>query len=376
MKIILKTLHHRGNPQITIHFPFNQEIKSYILKCDGVKWSSSYKLLYIENSPQNLNHLFNHLRLKNWFVDYSQLKSTSTNPPKKTSTKITVSEIELSVKKQETLAKFKLWMEQQRYSDNTINTYTSLLIVFFKFYADKEFHSITKEDIIRFNTEYILHNQYSTTFQNQIINAIKLFYRKFESTILNLEELDRPKKSSYLPEIFSLEEIEHLLNSVTNLKHKVLLSVVYSAGLRIGEALSLKLSDIDKSRMLIRIENAKGRKDRYTPLSPNLLVLLDVYYRIYKPKHYLIEGKNNQKYSQSSARSVFKKAITKAAITKRVTLHSLRHSYATHLLESGTDIRYIQELLGHNSPKTTMIYTHVSTYNLKNIKSPFDKLNI
>ncbi len=376
MKITLKIFQHNNKEQIGIYFPYNYEAKEYIKKLEGVKWSRTNKVFYIENASNNLNQLFNYLRAKKWFVNYEQVKKTVQKNQNEIKQKTKVVRKQLSAKKLERLNAFKLWMEQQRYSDNTINTYSSLLKVFFEFYYTKELNAITKDDIVRFNTEYILGNKYSATFQNQIINAIKLFYRKIESTTLNLEELDRPKKSTYLPEIFSIEEVENLLNSVSNLKHKVLLAIVYSAGLRIGEALTLRLSDIDSQRMLIRIENAKGRKDRYAPLSLNLLPLLRVYYSIYTPKKYLIEGKNGGQYSQSSARAIFKKALNNTTIKKRVTLHSLRHSYATHLLESGTDIRYIQELLGHNSPKTTMIYTHVSTYNLKNIKSPFDKLKI
>lgn len=376
MEITLKIFQHHNKEQIGIYFPYNYDVKEYIKRHEGVKWSDTNKVFYIEHVSNNFNLLFNYLRAKKWFVNYEQVKKIAAKDQKEIKQKTKVVRKQLSVKKLERLNAFKLWMEQQRYSDNTINTYSSLLKVFFEFYYTKELDAITKDDIIRFNTEYILGNKYSATFQNQIINAIKLFYRKIESTTLNLEELDRPKKSTYLPEIFSIEEVESLLNSVSNLKHKVLLAIVYSAGLRIGEALSLRLSDIDSKRMLIRIENAKGRKDRYAPLSPNLLPLLRVYYSIYTPKKHLIEGKYGGQYSQSSARAIFKKALNSTTIKKRVTLHSLRHSYATHLLESGTDIRYIQELLGHNSPKTTMIYTHVSTYNLKNIKSPFDKLKI
>jgi site-specific recombinase XerD len=150
--------------------------------------------------------------------------------------------------------------------------------------------------------------------------------------------------------------------------------VVYSAGLRIGEALNLRPDDIDTSRGLILIRSAKGRKDRFTLLAPGLVPLLESYREHYQPKHFLFEGRSGEAYTQVSARQVLRKALGLAGIKKYVTLHTLRHSFATHLLESGTDIRYIQELLGHNSPKTTMIYTHVSSTNLTEIINPFDNL--
>ncbi|WP_233702685.1 tyrosine-type recombinase/integrase [Hyunsoonleella flava] len=161
---------------------------------------------------------------------------------------------------------------------------------------------------------------------------------------------------------------------MTNLKHKTLLSLIYSAGLRIGEATNIKIKDIDSKRMLIHIKNAKGKKDRYTLLSSSFLELLRDYYKTYKPENYLFEGHNKQQYSSSSAQKILKNAAKKIGLKKRITLHTLRHSFATHLLENGTDIRYIQELLGHNSPKTTMIYTHVSETTIRKIKNPFDNI--
>ena len=149
---------------------------------------------------------------------------------------------------------------------------------------------------------------------------------------------------------------------------------MYSGGLRIGEALNLKVTDIDSKRMLIHIKQAKGKKDRYTLLSLNFLILLRAYYKSYQPKKYLFEGQNGNQYTNSSAQAILKKALKKSNIKKDITLHSLRHSFATHLLENGTDIRYIQELLGHSSPKTTMIYTHVTESSLKKIRNPFDDL--
>jgi len=270
----------------------------------------------------------------------------------------------------------KKWMLSKRYSANTIKTYTHVLSVFFKFFNTKQPSEIVSNDIIIFNVEYILKNKLSGTYQSQFINALKLYYNINENKKLDPKKLIRPKKQNSLPKVLSEKEIFLLLNSIKNMKHKTMLCLIYSAGLRRGELLNLKISDIESDRNLIAIRSGKGMKDRYVPLSNTILTMLRVYYKLYKPKHYLFEGVNGGKYSERSIELVLKNAAKQAGFTKPLTLHMLRHSYATHLLEQGTNLRMIQEILGHKSPKTTQIYTHVSNESLKKIQSPFDKLNI
>ena len=187
--------------------------------------------------------------------------------------------------------------------------------------------------------------------------------------------IHRPRREKLLPNVLSKIEVKKILTAPVNLKHRVMLSLIYSCGLRRSELLGLKPSDIDSKRNLIFIHQAKGKKDRIAPLSPKILSMLREYYMGYKPQTWLFEGyQKGRRYSEKSLQSVLKVAVYKAGIEKPVTLHWLRHSYATHLLESGTDLRYIQELLGHSSSKTTEIYTHVSTNSLQQIRSPFDDL--
>ena len=193
---------------------------------------------------------------------------------------------------------------------------------------------------------------------------------------MNLEKLQRPHKESRLPEVLSKEEVQNIIGATNNLKHKAMLSLIYACGLRRSEIINLRVKDLDSNRKLIRIEQAKGKKDRYVTFSPKLRNLLADYYKQYKPEEFLFEGQFGRQYAPSSLAQVLQMCATKADIKKKITLHTLRHSYATHLLESGTDIRYIQELLGHNSPKTTMIYTHVSSKKLSEIISPFDDLKL
>jgi len=218
--------------------------------------------------------------------------------------------------------------------------------------------------------------QSSTSTLNQAINALKFYYgsmlkKKF------VYELKRPRKDKKLPVVLSKEEVAKILSSVDNLKHKTILMLTYSAGLRVGEVVRLKPEDIDSKRMLIHVKGSKGRKDRYTLLSKTVLQTLREYWREYKPDKWLFEGARVGRYlSIRSVQKIFEHACRKAGIKKDITVHTLRHSFATHLLEGGTDLRYIQELLGHKDSKTTEIYTHVSTQSLGKIKSPLDSIDL
>ena len=184
--------------------------------------------------------------------------------------------------------------------------------------------------------------------------------------------IERPRKKQKLPKVLSKEEVKTLIHSTNNIKHRCIVSLLYSAGLRRSELINLKLEDIDSKRMLIHIRDAKRGKDRYTLLSKNTLHDLRQYYKAWKPKSYLFEGPKCKPYTGSSVEKIVKRAALKASILKKVTPHMLRHSFATHLLESGTDLRHIQTLLGHDSSKTTEIYTHVAVSSFNSIKNPLD----
>ena len=225
--------------------------------------------------------------------------------------------------------------------------------------------------ISRFNYEFIVKPGKSISYQNQAINAIKQFLQ-YHNISLEFGDLERPRKEKKLPVILSMEEVRRLIQCAYNIRHKALLSLIYSAGFRVGEAMRLRISDVDSERMLIHIKGAKGRKDRYTLLSKRALEILREHMRIYTPKIYIFEASGGKPYSVRSAQNVLQIAAKRAGIEKKITPHSLRHSFATHLLENGTDIRYIQNLLGHSSPKTTMIYTHVSDIAVQKIRNPFD----
>jgi integrase/recombinase XerD len=269
------------------------------------------------------------------------------------------------------------WMTSKRYSPQTIESYTGVLKSFFHFHHTRPVSAINADDVTEYNNKYILKNHYSSSYQNQLVNALKLYYQVAEHTAMEIELLHRPRKERKLPNVLSMDEVRSLLSAPGNIKHRAMLSLIYSCGLRRGELLALKIADVDSARHLLHIHEGKGKKDRAIPLSGKILHLLREYYKSCHPVQWLFEGaKKGEPYSEKSLESVLKQAVQRAGIKKPVSLHWLRHSYATHLLESGTDLRYIQVLLGHNSSKTTEIYTHVSTLHLQQIRSPFDSLGI
>ncbi|WP_238769900.1 tyrosine-type recombinase/integrase [Maribellus maritimus] len=266
-------------------------------------------------------------------------------------------------------------LKQKRYSENTIRSYTAYFKDFVHYFRDSELNEITQEQINYYILELVQNHQISASQQNQRINAIKFYYEKVQRGDRRLYSIERPRKSKRLPKVLSKEEIQQIIMQCNNLKHKCILSLIYSAGLRRSELLSIKLTDIHSDRGMIRIEAAKGQKDRYSLLSVSLLKLLRIYYKQYRPKYWLFEGPvRGEAYSSSSISKILTEATYKAGIRKRVTPHMLRHSFATHLLEQGTDLRYIQELLGHGSSKTTEIYTHVSKRYMEKIKNPLDDI--
>lgn len=261
---------------------------------------------------------------------------------------------------------------QKRYSNNTQRVYCNYFNDFINYFNEVNLEVISKEQINSYVLTLIRSKNISTSQQNQRINAIKFYYEKVLGRERQYYELHRPKKEHKLPKVLSKNEVKKILDSCINIKHKCILMLFYSAGLRRSELINLKISDINSERMIINIIGAKGKKDRISLLSENTLKLLRKYYKEYKPSEWLFEGPNGKKYSPTSTANILKKAARIGGIKKNVTPHMLRHSFATHLLEQGTDLRYIQELLGHNSSRTTEIYAHVSTKAINKIKNPID----
>ena len=271
---------------------------------------------------------------------------------------------------------FIMKLKELRYSLNTEKTYKFALEDYLNYHHTIDIEKLNEGHIQSFLRHLVMERNVSTSYQNQAINAIKFYYERVLGGQRKTYFIDRPKKEKTLPIVLSEEEILLILRSVSNLKHKAILMVIYSAGLRISECINLKIKDIDSNRMQIRVEQSKGKKDRYTLLSTKTLLILRDYFKTYRPKEFLFEGQDGGCYSTRSIQNIFRDAVEKTKIKKKVSVHSLRHSFATHLLENGTNLRYIQSLLGHSNSKTTEIYTHVTTKGFEQLKSPLDNLDI
>ncbi len=265
-------------------------------------------------------------------------------------------------------------MRLRNYSRKTMKAYMSCLRSFVKHFRPRHPRELTDGDIRGYLLHLLEHEKLAPATVNQAFSALRFLYVELYKKPFVFGSIPRPRKERQLPEILSEEEVLRILQAVDNLKHKTILMLIYSAGLRVGEAVRLRIEDIDSDRKLIHLRGAKGKKDRYTLLADSVLERLREYYRLYRPREFLFEGADGRRhYSERSVQHVFERAVEAAGIRKQVSVHSLRHSFATHLLEGGTDLRYIQELLGHNSSKTTEIYTHVSTKSLGRIMSPLDQ---
>lgn len=263
-------------------------------------------------------------------------------------------------------------LKELRYSDSTIKTYTNFLSIFFTHHYMYQPNEITNDQVRAYMRHLVQEREVSESYQNQMINAIKFYYEKILGSSKQIYFIDRPKKSRSLPTVLSQEETIKLLKSITNIKHKTALTIIYSAGLRISELINLKINDIDFDKKRIHLIAAKGKKDRYVQLANRTDQLIHYYLKRYNPEVYMFEGFKGGKYSATSIQKFIKKYARDIGITKQITPHSLRHSFATHLLEKGIDLRYIQYILGHSSSKTTEIYTHITQVGINRITNPLD----
>lgn len=263
-------------------------------------------------------------------------------------------------------------LKRKRYSRHTIKNYLRHIELFLSYIGNGK---IDGDAIIGYLDYLVSEKRVSPAYQQMATNAIRYLVVHILQEKMPKSSL-RPKRERPLPLVLSIQEVEKILAATSNIKHRLVILLIYSAGLRISEAVNLQLKDIDYERRIITIRKGKGKKDRQVPLSTKLEKYLSKYFREYKPGRYLFEGQKGGKYSVRSIQTVFRNACKKAGIKKPATVHSLRHSYATHLLEAGTDLRIIQELLGHQSSKTTEIYTHVSSSTIAGVRSPADDLDI
>ncbi len=369
--IILKHIFINNIKYIGLKFQSDKILNNLIKELPSIKWSEEFHMYCILNNKENLNAIFNLFRgvawiNTNYFFEKSNAKQLN-------------EEFDISwFKKRAKVKKYKYCpesyltkLEVKKYANNTVKTYVTCFEKFINYFYSKEIDHLNENDV-RDYLIYLVQNKSSNSYINQSINAIKFYYEIVLGLPNRFYTIERPRKEKKLPIVLSKQEVKQLILVTKNRKHKCIIALLYSSGLRRSELINLKIQDIDSKRMVIKVNDTKGNKDRYTLLANSILDDLRAYYRIYTPKIYLFEGHKGGKYSSSSIANIITNASKKAKINKKITPHTLRHSFATHLLENGTDLRYIQVLLGHNSTKTTEIYTHVATNNFNSIKNPLD----
>jgi site-specific recombinase XerD len=325
-------------------------------------WSKTKKSWYIiDNGQQTL------MKIESAFKDVAVLKKSLSKKPASNlvHTKSDYTDI---------IEPYIHKLKRKRYSVNTIKTYKYLFTDFIDYFSGRDLTSLTEKEIHQYLTRKIIKEKISPSTQNQLINSIKFYYEKVLGKDRKTYYIDRPRKERKLPVVLSRKELQMMINSPGNLKHRLIIAMLYSLGLRRSELIHMRMEDVDFDNELIFIRQAKGRKDRVNQMPGILKNMLIEYVQLYKPRYWLIEGVAGKQYSESSIASIVKTASRKSGIKKHVTPHVLRHSYATHLLEDGVDIRFVQKLLGHNSIKTTQKYTHISDISLRRIINPLDRI--
>ena len=370
--IILNRIHLYGQSRISLYFRYHRGIIDILKGIPGTRYLAENHLWHLEESPENVRLLTQSLspiarliwRIPNPGQRHTQsLKKTAKRPSKKRN---------LAPEIQNLLEAFRLELSAHRYAASTVHTYTHMIADILHFHHPKPISQLNNAQIQSYIKQELLPKQSAISTHRQVISAVKAFVKFAPQCPIDPDLLRYPKKESKLPTVLSTEEIIDLICVTQNLKHRAITALIYAAGLRISELLHLKLKDLDIDRRQIHIRQSKGRKDRQVMLAESFLPLLQNYLASYHPIYYFAEGKPGIRYSAASIRAFLKRNCRKAGIRKNVSPHTLRHSYATHLMENGVDIRYIQELLGHSRPETTMIYTHVSRHDLLSIKSPLD----
>ncbi|MFT5217761.1 MAG: integrase/recombinase XerD [Glaciecola sp.] len=368
------TLYHlmiNNQKRIGIKFTPDKILQTLIKSLDKPKWSSHYNMAYVLNTKTNLATIYTTFKGVAW-INYNRFL---TNKPVHTSNETV--DVEWFRTREVTegyrccpedyLSK----LELKRYANNTIRTYVHFFESFINYYSTIDLQAIT-EIHIRAYLKMLIHQQKSNSYLNQVINSIKFYYEVVLGMPNRFYKIERPRKEFKLPTIISKEEVLALIEQTNSIKHRCSVELLYGSGLRRSELINLKIEDIDSKRMLVQIKKTKGNKDRLTLLLQNVLQDFRSYYKTWKAKEYLFEGHKGGKYSGQSVVKVVKTAAHKAKIRITVTPHMLRHSFATHVLKAGVDLRQIQVLLGHSSSKTTEIYTHVATNTFKTIKNPLD----
>jgi len=364
--ILLKKVVHRNKLRLLLIFPYQKSIISKIRSLKLFLWSKTLRGWHCEFDINSIKEIQEALKSSAFFELDISLIEQEIKPSKSKKAR------NISDKNKEIIRGYVRFLQGKRYSESTVRSYFTLIADFIEFIEPIPIIDLTQRNVELFIETVYIKRKYSISTQRQFISAVKQFALYYTNCNIECEKLIRPRSTTYIPTVLSKQEIISILRCTKNLKHRAIIAMIYSAGLRISELINLELKHIDTDRRQILVKNSKGRKDRNVILAKTMIPLIKNYLDTYIPKFYFAEGQSGLQYSAESIRSFLKRSCKYAQISKKVTPHTLRHSYATHLLESGIDLRYIQELLGHAKPETTMIYTHVSKKDLLNIESPLD----
>lgn len=347
--------------RIKIFVPYELgSIRNNVKKMNGSFWHPHQKLWSVINTSQNFESL-----KKMCEGNYKIEKDIRFTP---------IPSVALNQNAIEAMFELEKALVLKQYSSSSIQVYKKMFSVFLAKFMQRNLKEVSKEDIEGFVYELIKKNKISESYQNQLINAIKAYYEHALKMPREYYAIQRPKKTVNIPNVLSKKEVYNIIQSPQNIKHKAILSTIYGSGLRISELLNLRIADVHSADGYLFIKDSKGKKDRKTILSEQLVVLLRAYYKVYKPSYWLFEGQSGEKYSTTSVRSIFRKAVKDTNSNPWATVHTLRHSFATHCIENNISMRHLQNMLGHSSPKTTEIYTKTIEINNKTITSPLDSL--
>lgn len=371
LTVKVEQLYHRDARRLAVRFAFNPDLQRVLKTLPDARFSKTHKCWYVDDTAGKADAL---VKL---FKGIAYLEFAWLNTGKEKDNRVAhvlAGKAEPHPAHAEAIKLMEQKLKLKGYAPSTIRTYVEQFILFLRFFPDSHPADLGEEEIGTYLLFLVDKRKVAKSTQNQAINAVKFFYEKVLRQERKVYYVERPMRERKLPEILSEQEVMALFEAAGNLKHRLMLMIIYSAGLRRSELLGLRTGDVDMDRRLVLVRGGKGRKDRHTLLAASVVPLLKQYLDEYEPAFWLFEGLRGQRYSETSLQAVLKRAAAVAGIRKNVHLHMLRHSFATHLLEGGTSTRYIQVLLGHESPKTTEIYAQVTRFGLDKVMSPLDQI--
>jgi len=387
--ITIKPIHHRGEEKLAIFFPFVKAVDYAVRSIKGIKWTQTYKCWYLPLSKEAFTTVYNKVKefgqinfeeLKAYLEKRKQvvaIKAETSNRGKEIKIKEpTIKTFAISSENLKLLDQTIKTLKLKAYAANTIELYRGELLQIMRLLKDKPLAELGTNHIKSYLLWLLQARRCSENKVHTTLNALKFCFEKVLYKPKIFIEIPRPKKHLQLPKVHAPSQVKKIIQSTNNEKHKTMLMLAYATGFRLQEIINLKIKDINSARMVITVIRGKGKKDRQVVLSEKLLTQLRKYFKQYKPKEWLFEGRPGEQYGYRTLQEVFANAKDKAGVNIKGGIHTMRHSFATHLLENGTDIRLIQELLGHNSIKTTVRYTHVSKAQMQKIKSPLDELDL